>query len=228
MHVDSDLSAYLDGELAPAERARVDAHLNGCDRCRGRLGELGATASLIAALPSPRPARSLVPRVVERYNWLRPLRSFSTFATGAFLMVFLVTAVGRSGSGLGGGPEVPFGRTTGVGAPAAAPAPAATAAAPGAAPAGDTAVRAFTPSPALLAPAEQKAAQATSAPAPPAAFSTSTQPPRAESAGSPQAELASRDAQREPPPLTDPRLWLGFAVLAAVIAIYAHWRLRST
>ncbi|MBM4434797.1 MAG: zf-HC2 domain-containing protein, partial [Chloroflexi bacterium] len=37
VHVDSDLSAYLDGELAPADRARVGAHLDGCDRCRARL-----------------------------------------------------------------------------------------------------------------------------------------------------------------------------------------------
>lgn len=214
MHVDSDLSAYLDGELAPADRARVDAHLGGCERCRARLGELRATASLIAGLSDPQPARSLVPRVVERFNWLRPLRSFSTLATGAFLMVFLVTAVGRSGSGLGGGPEVPFGRTTTAqGAPAATlapegaalatarsiPAPAAVpAAAPQATAAGDTAQRSPATSPTALSESSKSAAPAD-----------------------------AREQRREPPPLTDPLIWLGFAVIAAVTAIFAHWRLRT-
>src|SRR5258706_10211500 len=113
MPVERDLSAYLDGELAPAERALVDTHLAGCRPCAGRLSELRATASLIRALPSARPSRSLVPRVGGTWAWLRPVRSFSMFASGAFLFVFLLTAVSRSGAGLGG-----------AGAPTAAQAPA--------------------------------------------------------------------------------------------------------
>ncbi|MDE3192623.1 MAG: zf-HC2 domain-containing protein, partial [Chloroflexota bacterium] len=105
VHVDSDLSAYLDGELAPAERAPVDAHLASCARCRQRLGELRATAALIAALPTPSPSHSLVPVVAQRWSWLRPVRALSAIATGAFLFAFLLTAVGRGGSGLGGGDE---------------------------------------------------------------------------------------------------------------------------
>jgi anti-sigma factor RsiW len=215
VHADSDLSAFLDGELPPADRARVDAHLEGCERCRARLGELRATASLIASLPSPRPSRSLVPRVVERYNWVRPLRSFSTFATGAFLMVFLVTAVGRSGSGLGGGPEVPFGRTaTGAGAPAAATAAPESAALQTA--------RSIPAPAAVPAAAPQATAMAD------AAQRTGTAPPAA-AAGSPKSAAAedAREQRREPPPLTDPLIWLGFAVIAAVTAIFAHWRMRT-
>ena len=37
------LSDYLDGDLAPAERDRVEAHLRGCDACARFGGELRAT-----------------------------------------------------------------------------------------------------------------------------------------------------------------------------------------
>jgi len=43
------LSDYVDGELAAAERARVDAHLAGCDWCE-RFGQaFGATVGRIRA-----------------------------------------------------------------------------------------------------------------------------------------------------------------------------------
>lgn len=211
MHADSDLSAYIDGELAPAERAGVDAHLAGCERCRARLEELRATASLIQRLQAPRPSRSLVPVVAERYNWLRPLRSFSTVATGAFLMVFLVTAVGRSGSGLGGGPEVPFGRTTAA-APAATAAP-------------ETAGLATARS--IPAPFAAPAAQATAAAD--TALRQVSPPSPAPSAESPKAiaQGEARYSRREPSPVADPLMWLGLAVVAAITAIFAHWRLRT-
>src|SRR2546428_702730 len=71
MHPLEDLSAYLDGELDGGRRAAVESHLAACDSCRGRLAPLRATARLIAALPSPVPARSLVPRVAVPV-WLQP------------------------------------------------------------------------------------------------------------------------------------------------------------
>jgi anti-sigma factor RsiW len=41
------LSSYLDGELEPAARRRVDAHLLGCDRCEHFGGRFGG---VVAAL----------------------------------------------------------------------------------------------------------------------------------------------------------------------------------
>lgn len=49
------LSSYVDGELAEAERAQVDAHLRGCDWCErfgGRFAEtLAAVRRELAAPP---------------------------------------------------------------------------------------------------------------------------------------------------------------------------------
>ena len=39
---------YLDGTLAPAQRARLLGHVNGCGRCKGLLDELRVVDALIA------------------------------------------------------------------------------------------------------------------------------------------------------------------------------------
>lgn len=203
-HLGADLSAFLDEALAPAERARVQEHLDACGACRARLAELRATASLIAALPSPAPRRSLVPAVVERLNWLRPLRSLSLVASGAFLFFFVAAAVLETGSDLGAGPSAPFG------APAAAPAAAGatqtverTVDAPaGPAATGELAGR--------DAEAEEDAAEADAA---------------EEDAMNFQAEEAY-GVERGFGVFSF--LWLTLAVIAATIALLAHRRLRAT
>jgi anti-sigma factor RsiW len=250
VHVDSDLSAYLDRELAPAERARVDAHLGTCHRCSARLAELRATASLVSALEGPLPSRSLVPHVVERWNWLRPVRSLSTVASGAFLFLFLITAVAQSGSDLGGGPASPFTRF----APTAAQPAGATAAPAGEAPAtaatatpgpGAFAVGGPTAQPQPAPPAagdlgttqRSVASPVATPPALPAEKAAATRDtggrtdlasPVAQTSG--EAELATRDAERRPfgqsaPP--SPLVWLVLAVAMAIAAGVAHWRLRA-
>jgi len=92
VHPFGDLSAYLDGALSSEARASVQAHLDTCALCRTRLAELRGTARLIAALPMRVPSRSLVPRVSVPF-WLAPLRTFSTFASGAAIFLFLASAV---------------------------------------------------------------------------------------------------------------------------------------
>ena len=92
MHPFDDLSAYLDSALSSEAQAKVKAHLDTCALCRTRLAELRGTARLIAALPIPVPSRSLVPRVSVPL-WLAPLRTFSTFASGAAIFLFLASAV---------------------------------------------------------------------------------------------------------------------------------------
>jgi anti-sigma factor RsiW len=91
VHPFGDLSAYLDGALSAEARASIEAHLDSCALCRTRLAELRTTARLIAALPTPLPTRSLVPRVAVPF-WLAPLRTASTFASAAAIFLFIATA----------------------------------------------------------------------------------------------------------------------------------------
>ncbi len=44
------LSDYLDGDLPPEERERVEAHLRGCDGCSRFGGEFKATVSALRRL----------------------------------------------------------------------------------------------------------------------------------------------------------------------------------
>src|SRR2546425_8638459 len=113
MHPLEDLSAYLDGELDGGRRAAVESHLAACDSCRTRLAQLRATARLIAALPSPVPARSLVPRVAVPI-WLAPLRTLATIGSGAALFLFIASALTTSVTQTSSG---------GAAAPALAPQP---------------------------------------------------------------------------------------------------------
>ena len=53
MHVDDSVVAYLSGELAPAEQARVAAHLEGCEACRRAVDE---SRAVLVALAPGRPA----------------------------------------------------------------------------------------------------------------------------------------------------------------------------
>ncbi len=51
-HVDVDtLSAYLDHQITPVERTRVEGHLATCVECRGELDGLRRTVTLLQALP---------------------------------------------------------------------------------------------------------------------------------------------------------------------------------
>lgn len=207
MHVSADLSAYLDQELAPAEQARVSAHLEGCRRCAKQLADLRATATLMAALPPLRPPRSLVPSLTPRWNWLRPMRSLSAVTSGAFLMVFLVAAVAQSGSDLGGGPATPFSRSTG-------PTAAQPAAAPGAASA-ELAVATESPAAAgaPAAPQAEREAEATGGAEDAAARAGDTE------------TFQANSGQTAPPP--SPLIWLGLSLIAAIVAFSAHRRLRA-
>lgn len=207
-HVRDALSAYLDGELEPAERALVQGHLDGCAACRAAAAELAATARLIAALPLPAPSRRLIPTLAPRFAWLRPMRSISAVLSGVFILVFMASATLDTGWRMGGG------RAGGAATTAAQPARQG-------APAGQATDSAGRLAPAVLASPNAKAQEAARSPgfAGPAASAGA----RADSA--PAAVTA-----RSPEPLRigpSPWLWLALALLSGMLAFAAHRRLRA-
>jgi hypothetical protein len=216
-HRERDLSAYLDEALAPAERASVAAHLEGCARCRGQLVELRATSRLIGALPPLAPGRSLVPRVDRAPVWLRPVRLLGAMGSGLFVFLFIAAAVVQSGSSLGGGTSTAeqlaargqFGAAANALASDAARKLADSTTAPAAAPAAQqpkdvNATRgllASSPSPTTVARAD----------------ATST-------AAAASSETSAYRPTFGPPP----QLFLGLAAFCALAAFVAHRRLRRT
>lgn len=62
---DGDLSAYLDGRLEDAVRARLEAHLAGCPTCRQALEELRAVRQALRELPRTAAPRSFALREAD-------------------------------------------------------------------------------------------------------------------------------------------------------------------
>jgi anti-sigma factor RsiW len=232
VHPFGDLSAYLDSALSAEARTSVQAHLDTCAPCRTRLAELRGTARLIAGLPMPVPSRSLVPRVSVPF-WLAPLRTFTTFASGAAIFLFLATAVLSSfprAVGTSAGPAA-------GGAPAAAPAPNTALSAPQASGgvAADSAtsdpskfqVSAPSPAPSPGSSVERAAEGRTDAP------TDALTVGRKEAAGtsSNTATDTRLTAAAEPAPfafLSSPWLWLALGLLFAGLSLVLGRRLRST
>lgn len=116
-HLDPDLlSAYLDAEVTPAERAEVEAHLLSCDNCRRELESLRWTVDLLRRMPPvelPRTfyltADAVEPAAAQQTRrwpgWLQPLLAFSTAVSAVLFVVLTLTSL-----------------SGGVGAPAAMPA----------------------------------------------------------------------------------------------------------
>ena len=54
------LSPYIDGQLGPSDRERLESHLEGCQACRRELESLGATVKLLHRVAMVSPPRSFV------------------------------------------------------------------------------------------------------------------------------------------------------------------------
>ncbi|HYL22065.1 MAG TPA: zf-HC2 domain-containing protein [Gemmatimonadales bacterium] len=59
------LSEYLDGDLTPAERTALEAHLTACGTCRGTLDELRRVVARAKSLDDRPPATDLWPGIAE-------------------------------------------------------------------------------------------------------------------------------------------------------------------
>lgn len=64
----TDLSAYADDMMAPAERARFSLHLAGCPACQHRLDAITALGQSLRAMPSPRLGFDLAAQLNDRLH----------------------------------------------------------------------------------------------------------------------------------------------------------------
>ena len=64
-HLNDVLSAYLDGELTPAERAEVDTHLATCAECRADLDAEADVRQLLRDLPAVDPPFGFYERILR-------------------------------------------------------------------------------------------------------------------------------------------------------------------
>ena len=240
-HPHAELSAYIDGALAPAAQAAVEGHIAACAVCRAHVAELRATVVLVHALPDPVPSRRLVPRLTTVPAWLAPLRTVMTLASGTAVFLFiassLVSNINFLASGAAARPAAnEASRDTTTNFQVQAP----TAAQPGTTPSGalDAA-----PSPAPTGSAGAALAHnPTTPPVAQAGDARAAQSPddaakvlersaaRASGApvGAPQerGQFASSEPQRSP--LVNPWLWLTLAIFCGAIAIALHRRLRRS
>jgi anti-sigma factor RsiW len=114
------LTAYLDGEVAPGERAYIEAHLPGCPRCRAELENLSATQDNLRAMlkstaeevsPSPQAWEKVRARLDTKSSWFNRLHRLFTGSkiwqvatvTAAVVVIALVAAVWQFG-GVGQAP----------------------------------------------------------------------------------------------------------------------------
>jgi hypothetical protein len=112
------LSAFVDGELAPAEAAAVRAHAAGCAACTTAIDDLRAIVANARALDTPEPPPTLWPSIEgelqrrERFAWLKisPWRTFGAGAlAGAVAVVLVMVAMPAIRATPGGPPAAPTG-----------------------------------------------------------------------------------------------------------------------
>lgn len=106
------LSAYLDHELSPAERGRVEEHLRGCAECRAVLADLRDIVVAAPLYEGAPPTTDLWPALAARLGDARvvalpsrtaatPRRGFGRFSLPELIAASLVTAaLGAGGAWL--------------------------------------------------------------------------------------------------------------------------------
>ncbi|MDQ6909001.1 MAG: hypothetical protein M3176_19450 [Chloroflexota bacterium] len=87
---DELLSAYLDGQISPAERDTVDVAMTADPAVRARAADLRATVALLHGLPQPAPRRTFI-LTPEQAAAIRPVRV--PWITRLFPTVAAVSAV---------------------------------------------------------------------------------------------------------------------------------------
>jgi anti-sigma factor RsiW len=87
----AQVQAYYDGELSPAERAAMVAHLQQCAECRDELSDLKELSELVAAAPMAAMSADAMARLQNNFTRLRDrgvmrIASWLTAAAAAILV----------------------------------------------------------------------------------------------------------------------------------------------
>jgi anti-sigma factor RsiW len=90
-HLNEQLSAYLDGELATLEMPVVSAHLSSCVECRRDLAELDKSRTAVRALPGVGPPAFLDVRRDAKQHRRRGLRTAIAVASGVAAVTLAFT-----------------------------------------------------------------------------------------------------------------------------------------
>jgi putative zinc finger protein len=196
--VEERLSGYIDNQIAPDERARIDAHLAECTRCRASLDSLRWTVSLLKQAPAPAMARSFTIPVTRKEAKVSRVSFGLLRGATALAMLLLCLVVGldlySQQSRLGGASAPALAPASQFAAPtqniALAPTVAPTSAPPPAPPAAPTvAPPALPPAAPLVAPSETRAPRVLSQPV---GLATATRPL---SAGAAEVQATQAQAQ---------------------------------
>ncbi|HEX7593570.1 MAG TPA: zf-HC2 domain-containing protein, partial [Anaerolineae bacterium] len=100
--VEERLSAYIDNQLAPLERAQLERHLRDCVRCQASLASLRWTVSLVQQAPAPALPRAFTLPVPARHAPAFGFGLARLATVAATLLLFAVIGVDAI-SQLGGG-----------------------------------------------------------------------------------------------------------------------------
>jgi putative zinc finger protein/WD40 repeat protein len=93
------ISASLHGDLSADERRRLDAHLDGCDRCRATLAAFAEQRRIVAGLRHLAPPRDLGARVRAGVDydavpwWRRPIAIFTGVGGGLAVVTGVLLAL---------------------------------------------------------------------------------------------------------------------------------------
>jgi anti-sigma factor RsiW len=111
-NLEAELTAYVDGELGPAETSTVRAHLLGCADCRSTEALLRRTVQTLAALPAFEPSLGLRRTVLTKVEATpAPVRErLARFLRPGLLVpsgLLLASALGLLVATRGGRPALP-------------------------------------------------------------------------------------------------------------------------
>jgi predicted anti-sigma-YlaC factor YlaD len=86
-HIQKELTAFIDGELSPAEERPVVEHLADCEDCRAARAELELTGDALTRWTFTFPEVDLVSRVLPHYRPRRRIFRMGSLAAAACLLL---------------------------------------------------------------------------------------------------------------------------------------------